>query len=140
MSDHRYHNPDQPPAPPLDGLLGPVEARMSFASADRRERTDPGVSDARPNWLDPTPAPEARRRLTELEQGSLAPPVNERDDAVRDAPMWPWVVGGLLLGTLASVAAILWVNALIFPDEEGLVAAPLPVAEQPADGVGQLTR
>jgi len=133
MSDDDYHIPSRPPGPPLAGFDA-EEFRMSFRSADRRERTDPyGLQQAaRPAWIDPTPPPArcqpARPRV--IAAGPSVPGVPDLRPPAPRSSVWTWVGSGMALGMLVMLAMIAWVT--LGGDSEGL--EPLPAS------VGEVTR
>lgn len=128
MSDERYQMPGIPPGPPLQDLLDGPDSRMSFRSADRRERTDPyGIAHpARPNWLDATPPPAVRAVAP---SPTTAAPV---EPAPWEADPGPSVIAsvltGLSLGTILTVGAILWIVYVLDVDDEGLLPIPAETA------------
>ncbi|MEN0065031.1 MAG: hypothetical protein AAGA48_23005 [Myxococcota bacterium] len=125
MPNDTYQPPRQPPTPPLAGLLDGPGARETFNTADRRERTDPyGLSrQERPDWLDPTPVPVVRH----LRAGTVGSELREHRPREAPAPpVWPWVLGGLVLGTMVTMVTIGWLSLVLHVDDEGLL--PLPQA------------
>lgn len=124
MANDTYEPPARPMGP-LVGLLDDAEHSESFASVDRRERTDPRINAPRPTYLDPTPAGLPRREMAAIRAASLARTPEPEDETV----VWPWVVGGLTVGTFVTLLTMVWFALVFTVDEEGLLPEARDVAE-----------
>jgi len=136
MRKDDYQAPNGSPGPQLADFMDSQDARITFRSADRLERSDPfGLeTSARPEWLEPTPKPQQRTLVEqtlalEPTPGSIPAVVRPRPHASNAA--FTWVITAVLLGMFAAVVRTGWMAFNV--DGEGLVPTPVATIGEPVN-------